>query len=57
MENLKEKLLKMLCHYDARNPDCCHSKDDNTIRKKDCDCINCVFGFHEKAERYLKYLK
>lgn len=67
---LKEKILKSLCYYDKRNPDCCLDEEELEIRKQaekkqreylppkiPCYCDNCFHGRTELAEDLLKQIE
>lgn len=56
-----EEILKSLCYYDKRNPDC--MADDDRIESKrnsrggrSCYCDNCFSGRTELATELLKFI-
>ncbi len=56
----QEEILKSLCYYDKRNPDC--TADDEEMeahialmKKKTCTCDNCFYGRTKLAEELLKH--
>jgi hypothetical protein len=64
-----EEILKSLCYYDKRNPDCTADDEDIEYHKsqllkvskklgydKGCSCENCFYGRTRLAEELLKFI-
>lgn len=48
----EQEVLKKLCYYDQRNPDCVE-RDIPLPKNKDCYCDNCFHGRTPLAEELL----
>ena len=53
------EILKSLCYYDKRNPDCTADEEEMKdhvalMKKKTCTCDNCFYGRTKLAEELLK---